>query len=68
MWKWILFIICGIAVVIVVLFLIGVFKLMYYSIPYDEWLEIEKERAKIEAEKAKKKEKRGKKHGGYCDR
>lgn len=61
MWKWIICIVLGIAVVIVVLFLIGLFKLMYYSIPYDEWLELEKEKAEIEKKRAKKK--RGKKHG-----
>lgn len=54
MWKVGLLILCGIAVVIVILFLIGVFKLMYYSIPYDEWVELEKERAEIEVKKAKR--------------
>lgn len=63
MWKWVLLILGGTALVIVVVFLIGVFKLMYYSIPYDEWVEMEKEKAKLEAEKAKKKAERGKKHG-----
>ena len=40
--KWI---IVGVAVVVVVLavvFLIGFFRMMYYSIPYDEWVEMQK--------------------------
>lgn len=67
MWKWIIGILCCVAVVVVILFLVGVFKLMYYSIPYDKWVEIEKERAKDEAEKAGKKAERGKKHGRNSD-
>lgn len=63
MWKLVLLILGGIAVVLVVLFLIGFLKLMYYSIPYDEWVEFEKEKAEMEAEKAKKKAERGKNHG-----
>jgi len=67
MWKWIIGILCCVAVVVVILFLVGVFKLMYYSIPYDKWVEIEKERAKDEAKKARKKAERGKKHGRNSD-
>lgn len=50
--EWVLI---GIAVVIVILaivFLIGFFRLMYLSIPFDEWLEMRK--------KTESKKKRGK--------
>ena len=54
MWKWIIGILVIVALVIVILFLVAVFRLMYHSIPYDKWIEIEKEKARVEAEKAKK--------------
>lgn len=39
------------------------FLSVYYSIPYDEWVELENKRAKDELDRKAKKEKRGKKHG-----
>lgn len=40
--------------------MLGLLYSMYLSMPYDEWVEIEKERDK---RKLEKKEKRGRRHG-----
>lgn len=52
-------IVIGAAVIVVILaiaFLIAFFRMMYYSIPYDEWVKLENEKE------------RKKKRGKRCDR
>lgn len=58
--KWIL-IGVGVVILIAAVFIVlGLLYSMYLSMPYDEWVEIEKERDK---RKLEKKEKRGWRHG-----
>lgn len=56
MLKWVLIGVLVLIVVVAILFLVGLFLSVYYSIPYEEWVKLENERAEA------KKEKRGKKH------
>ena len=62
MLKWVLIGALVLIVLVAILFLVGLFLSVYYSIPYDEWVKMENERAKDELERKAKKEKRGKKH------
>lgn len=62
MLKWALIGVLVLIVLAAILFLVGLFLSVYYSIPYDEWVKMENERAKDELERKAKKEKRGKKH------
>lgn len=62
MLKWVLIGVLVLIVLVDILFLVGLFLSVYYSIPYDEWVKMENERAKDELERKAKKEKRGKKH------
>jgi hypothetical protein len=62
MLKWVLIGVLVLIVLVAILFLVGLFLSVYYSIPYDEWVKMENERAKDELERKAKKEKRGKKH------
>lgn len=62
MLKWVLIGVLVLIVVVAILFLVGLFLSVYYSIPYEEWVKLENERAKDELERKAKKEKRGKKH------
>lgn len=48
-----------IAVIAFILFVvIGILKSCYYSIPYEEWVQIERDRAEAERIKKEKKERR----------
>lgn len=51
-----------IAVIVFIVFaVIGTFMSCYYSIPYEEWIQLEKERA--EADRRKQERKRGSQNG-----
>ena len=60
MLKWVLIGVLVLIVLAAILFLVGLFLSVYYSIPYDEWVELQNERAEKEK---KKKEKRGNSDG-----
>ena len=45
-------------IVLGVMFLIAFLRMMYYSIPYDEWVEMQEKEAEKAAAKAKKKAER----------
>lgn len=62
MLKWVLIGVLVLTVLAAIFLLVGLFLSVYYSIPYEEWVKLEDERAKAEAERKAKKEKRGKKH------
>lgn len=62
MLKWVLIGVLVLIVLAAIFLLVGLFLSVYYSIPYDEWVKMENERAKDELEREAKKEKRGKKH------
>lgn len=60
MLKWVLIGVLVLIVLVAILFLVGLFLSVYYSIPYDEWVKLEDERAEKDK---KKKEKRGNSDG-----
>lgn len=60
MLKWVLIGVLVLIVLAAILFLVGLFLSVYYSIPYDEWVELQNERAEKDK---KKKEKRGNSDG-----
>lgn len=63
MLKWVLIGVLVLIVLVAIFILVGLFLSVYYSIPYDELVELENKRAKDELDRKAKKEKRGKKHG-----
>lgn len=62
MLKWVLIGVLVLIVLAAIFLLVGLLLSVYYSIPYEEWVKLEDERAKAEIERKAKKEKRGKKH------
>lgn len=57
MLKWVLIGVLVLIVLVAIFLLVGLFLSMYYSIPYDEWVELQ-----CEGSEKDKKKKRGKKH------
>lgn len=53
MLKWVLIGVLVLIVIVAILFLVGLFLSVYYSIPYDEWV---KKQKKTESEKGKEKD------------
>ena len=53
MLKWVLIGVLVLIVIVAILFLVGLFLSVYYSIPYDEWVKMQK---KTESEKGKEKD------------
>lgn len=57
MLKWVLIGVLVLIVLAAIFLLVGLLLSVYYSIPYEEWVKLEDERAKAEIErKAKKRE------------